>query len=234
MVEKALYKYLPSEYVEEVMEEGSLLFRTLSYFRQIGGEVRGDDLEGLHMDKPDDGFEVIMDNGKKLDGKRFVNSIDPEKVYVFCLSERLEKSLYDEFECNTCIRIHDVDTFLDRCKRNIKGNPVVESFHYGSVEYYDYDKTTERDIQKPENIPLFKHSAYSNQEEFRLYFAMNEGLELDQKIIVDGNPFNLSDDGTDDTETAINTLHIKIGDMSSIATVIHRDSYAMNNHTRSD
>lgn len=221
----ALYKYLPSRYVDAVMEEGLLLFRSLTYFRQIGGEVRGDDLEGLHMDSPDDGFDVILEDGRKLKGKRFTNSINPEQVYAFCMSTKLEKALFDEFECDTCIEVQDVESFLHRCVNTIEEIDDVDQCNYGPVEYYKFDEKTDRDIKDPTNIPLFKHIEYSGQEEFRVYFAVGDGLELEQKVVIEGNPFNLPDEDTSEkSDPVISEREIRIGSLQSIASVIHRDS----------
>ena len=43
-----LYKYLPLPYAERMLCRGEILFRSLSYFRDIENDgVRQDDLEGI-------------------------------------------------------------------------------------------------------------------------------------------------------------------------------------------
>ena len=54
-----LYKYLPSEYLDSVVNEGAILFRNQTSFQKIEDEqVRGDELEGSILNKPDDGFGI--------------------------------------------------------------------------------------------------------------------------------------------------------------------------------
>ncbi len=42
-----LYKYLPSQYANALIEEGEVMFSTLSWFKQLEDQRRGDLLEGI-------------------------------------------------------------------------------------------------------------------------------------------------------------------------------------------
>lgn len=194
-----LFKYLPSKYVESFTKEGKILFRNLTFFKEIEDDnKRRDELEGSHRDtgKSDNGFDIILQNGSKLKGDYFDNSINTDKVFVFCLSNVYDEKLYDDFKCDACVRITDTREFLNLCKIKIallKGK--ISKLFFNNVEYYDYTKQISMDLKEPTNIPLFKRKIYEPQHEFRLYFAENDGFKITKKITIkNSNPFNLPKD----------------------------------------
>ena len=206
------------------MDEGLLLFRNLAFFRKIEDKVRGDELEGLHMDMPVNGFHIILQNGQRLKAKQFTNCINPERVFAFCLSTALDQKLFDEFKSDVCIKITNVPSFLTRCSQIISSISGTTHFAFGPVEYYHFDRKTERNIKDPKNIPLFKHSAYSHQREFRIYFSLGDALQLTKHIIIEGNPFGLPQDTSPKSEPELVARTVRLGPLHSIAEVIRRDS----------
>ena len=142
MIIKTLYKYLPSEFVNTVRTDGKLLFRNLSYFIKIEDKIRGDVLEGTHVDKglSGDGFDVTLEDGMKLKGQHFMNSIEDTNVtFVFCLSTVFDEKLFDEFECDACIKINNVVEFINRCLLAVKNradtrNVSSDFGHFSSLD----------------------------------------------------------------------------------------------------
>jgi hypothetical protein len=53
-----LFKYLPSQYVDNVLSNGDILFRNFTYFKQVEGKTRGDYLEAHHRDNPDNNIKI--------------------------------------------------------------------------------------------------------------------------------------------------------------------------------
>ncbi|MAE01489.1 MAG: hypothetical protein CMK66_02730 [Pseudoalteromonas sp.] len=54
-----LYKYLPREYLDSVLNDGAFLFRSLSYFQDYeDSEIRGDKFEGINKYNGKDGLEI--------------------------------------------------------------------------------------------------------------------------------------------------------------------------------
>ena len=96
---KRLYKYLPYNRVNQFIKEGALLFRNLTYFRQKEDRGRGDKAEGIHVDNPDNLVTIrILNKGRTLtDDCSFLNSIEQDKVFVFCMSAILKQNLFDDF-----------------------------------------------------------------------------------------------------------------------------------------
>lgn len=216
-----LFKYLPSRFVEQVLRRGNLLFRNLSYFRRIEEDSRGDLLEGLHMDYPDNPIKIETIDGRvKWEGKAaFLNRVKPDKLYVFCLSQELSPALYDEFGVDACIEITDTHEFLRRSERVIATQiRFAESgLLHGPVLYYEPNKPFCGDVTDVRTIPFCKHDNYKHQAEYRLAIATRGGLTLTRQIV--NELYSFEEDvaaGTDGRRQLI------IGAVHDIARVHHR------------
>lgn len=215
-----LFKYLPSEFVKRLVDRGDLLFRNLSYFRKIEERGRGDLLEGLHMDYPD--HDITLDT---LDGRvhwkgraAYLNSIDSDRLFVFCLSEELSPHLYSEFSADACVEISDTTEFLLRTSGRISSQPRFSEsgLLHDRVEYYRPNKGVERNVKDPRCIPFFKHEAYAHQREYRLAVALRRGLRLTQSIV--NQQFTFDEEVTAGREAE---RHVFIGSLKDIVR-IHR------------
>lgn len=182
-----LFKYLPRKFVESVRERGDILFRNLSYFRRIEDIGRSDFLEGLHMDLPDNDITITaVDNGLSWKGRgAFLNSVNQDRLLIFCLSEVLSKDLYAEFEADACLEIVDPEELIRRCRRVVsRQRRFAESeLLHNFVEYYAPNEPAVRNVKDPRQIPFFKHRAYSQQQEYRLALALRGGLSHTERIV---------------------------------------------------
>ncbi len=182
-----LYKYLPSQFLNNFVRRGDLLFRNLSFFRQIEEIGRSDFLEGVHMDYPDNDMNIETNDGRvKWKGRAaFLNSINTDRVFVFCLSEVLLKDLFTEFDSDTCVEIIKPEEFLNKCHETIsRQTRFSESgLLHKRVEYYAPNRPAKRNVKDTKCIPFFKHEEYSLQQEYRLAVALRGGLKLKQRII---------------------------------------------------
>jgi hypothetical protein len=181
-----LYKYLPSKYLDSVLKEGNILFRNLSYFRKYEGKIRGDETEGIHIDKPDNFLSIINKTNVIIGDFSFQNSVKQDEIFVFCLSKSLKNSLFSDFECDVCIPITNVRAFLTRCRRIIEKMPEFSKIGllHRSVDYYKCNEPAAKSIKDPFNIPFFKDSRFfSDQDEFRMVFGTKQGFSLIQRVI---------------------------------------------------
>ena len=183
-----LYKYLPYRYVGQVLNNGELLFRNLTYFQQYECEQRGDPLEGHHRDNPDNDIEItVLSTGEKIKGDySFLNSTDAELIYVFCLSKTYSKELYEKFDSDACIEITDVEEFIRRVRIKIKQLISVHKngLLHNDVKYYAANQPAEFNIKEPKEIAFAKDEAFRNQDEYRLVFGTKKAFKLEQKIVV--------------------------------------------------
>ncbi len=214
-----LYKYLPSQYVDNVLNKGDLLFRNLTFFRQYKDEQQGDPLEGHHRDNPDEG--VVLTNlttGKKTEGDfSFLNSTNSDLIFVFCMSKTYNENLYKEFKSDACITITDVEKFLLRTRVKIKH---LLSCHrsgllHDPVTYYAANKRAEFNIKDPKVLPFAKDETFLRQDEYRLVFGKKKAFKLVQRIVMNG-AYDFREDAK--KGTAAKKI-ISIGDISDIAHV---------------
>lgn len=187
MTPKALYKYLPSRFVDSVAKEGKILFRNLTYFRKFTDQVRGDHIEGMHVDNPDNDVTLsLVGGGSTVVGDfSFVNQVLQDEVYAFCMSQRYDCALYDEFESDACIVINDVRSFVARCKTAVRRYPSLakRGILHKAVDYYEHNKPAPNNIKDPRNLPFFKNVRFRKQNEYRLVFGTKKGLSLHMKIV---------------------------------------------------
>ncbi len=218
---KRLFKYLPSHFLERVLRRGDLLFRNLSYFRRIEEKGRGDLLEGLHMDYPDNPIKIETTDGRvKWEGRAaFLNRVKTDKLYVFCLSRELNPALYYEFGADACIEITDAPEFLRRCERVIATQVrfAESGLLHGPVLYYAPNQPLDADVTDVRIIPFCKHKSYSHQAEYRLAFATRGGLSLTRQIVNELSSFK------EDVATGNDgRRHVTVGEIHDIARVHYR------------
>jgi len=215
-----LYKYLPSRYVPQLLNQGNLLFRNLSYFRQYEDSIRGDMNEGIHIDHPDNPVRL-----QSLDGKidisanfAFHNAITQDGIFVFCLSLRLGEDLFVEFQADECIEIFDVPRFLSQIRKALIKKPAINK--YGllarAVDYYQPNQAVNKSIKEPKNIPFFKHAHFSHQDEFRLVCGEKNAFKI-RTTIIDVRIYDIREDVQ---KGVPHERILKIGEMLDYARII--------------
>ena len=164
-----IYKYLPNKYVAEFMEQGKVLFRSLTYFIEEHNEqteypVRVDKREGHVLYSVPDNAELFVD-GKEISyipgtletSDKLVN---PETYFVFCCSNKLDEDLYKEFKADSCIEILDIESFSNRLKNSLN----IATLKHDKITYYD--KTID---ETEKDLLLYKDKHYEPQDEYRFY-----------------------------------------------------------------
>jgi hypothetical protein len=184
-----LFKYMPSEYVEDFVRHGRILLRNLTYFRQLEGDrVRGDLYEGSHIDRPGGGVTITnVRTGYAVTGDfAYVNSVRREHIFVFCLSTMHAAELYESFGADACVEIESPTQWLQACQRAATAIswPGPHKFLHGPVEYYEQGAAVTRSIKDPAHLPFFKPAPYRQQAEYRLVAAPPRGLTLKERIVV--------------------------------------------------
>lgn len=215
-----LYKYLPSQFAENVVRKGDLLFRNLTYFRQYEDNRRGDPLEGFHRDNPDNDITLSDPKTGKVLAKgdfSFLNSTNTDLIYVFCLSKSHKPELYEEFKADYCIEIINTEEFIRRSKIAVKRliSSHKSGLLHGDVNYYFENAPAGFDIKNPKNLAFAKGVHYEHQEEFRLVFGNRKAFDLKQQIVV-----NASYDFIGETKKGTSKeKHVFIGNLNDIVKI---------------
>lgn len=179
----ALYKYLPSKYLESLLAEGTFLFRSLSYFQDYEDDfARGDKYDGILKHSRSAGIKINnLTTGESFYAQMtFESKVDAENVFVFCTSKKLCPELAREFKSDVCVEfqnfakiISELHNAISRIKR-IKPNKL---FH-GKVEYYSEEEAPGIKWAFPDKIAMRKLSGFSGQEEYRFVFSFNGALDF--------------------------------------------------------
>ena len=217
----ALYKYLPEPFATAFVERGEVLFRSLSYFRKIEHAARGDGLEGIHLDAPDDPptLHNLTTGVAIVDNFRMLNSVDQERVFAFCCSREFTPGLFQAFNCETCVVIEDPALFFLQCKIAAKKAASVArpGLLHRPVEYFAPNRESPLPVRDPRSIPFLKHELFRSQAEYRAVFGLPGGLTLRSRIALPSF--------TMDAEIAAAQTHerlLRLGDLRGFAKIVSR------------
>ena len=200
MQRRRLYKYFSERKWAEAFLDGSILFRSLSYFRDLEDQnVREDDKEGVSIFRPEGG--LIMHNKTQgttltLPGHGLETVVKQDEIFVFCASMSLSDELRESFNAVACVEISDVDAFCDRVTGALPWNskfpgPRGHEQIGKDVEYYCEGGDCNPRWALPDVIATSKREIYAWQDEFRLVFSLTDALDFEKivgRIVPPGTP----------------------------------------------
>lgn len=186
MARHSWYKFFPERRWADAFLDGSVLFRSLGYFRDYEDaetrQIIGDRYEGTQTAMPESG--IIMrarDTGatvKFIDPFAFNAVVETGEIFVFCVSQSFTPQLIHDFRAVGCVEIVNKPAFFQRLMPTL---PATAKFISGSVEYYDSASGPEALKAllgaSPEKIVRSKLRHFCYQEEYR--FAFSETAALD-------------------------------------------------------
>ena len=195
----ALYKYIPTKYVNAFVRRGEVLFRALSYFRDYEDEqVRGDEFEGTKLHRPESGLEITLTKTQEkiVLPHSFESAANEDDIFVFCLSTVLSRELAVEFNAGACIEIHRPAKFISEVRAALARRPSIKSkmLVHGKVRYYNKEDPPIVDWALPERIAVSKLRRYEYQHEYRIAFAVNDAFRVENtrvRLVAPGEPRHL-------------------------------------------
>jgi hypothetical protein len=211
-----IYKYLATEYAERLVNRGEMLFRSLSYFRDLeDGGVRQDEFEGTLRHRPKGGLVITKESGEQVTlPHRFESIAKEEAIFVYCFSTELDPSLAQAFGADACVEISNPIKLLSKVKSAIRLRSAVKEklVPAGLVRYYEDHDPPIVDWALPEKIAMAKRAGYSSQHEYRIAFAEGDAFSVEnvQVQLVEEN----ADRHTPNSEHSERLL--KLGDLSKI------------------
>lgn len=173
-----LYRYLPPGHVDAFVRDGSLLMRSLSYYRDYeDAGVRADPFEGTLAHRPQDGLKATMVDTGEVQSLpyTFEASAREDDIFVYCMSYELSADLAKKFGTSTCVEIHKPVQFLHRLRAALTLRPRMRAnaLVHGKVCYYELHEPPIVDWALPERIAMRKLKHFSWQSEYR--FAVPRG-----------------------------------------------------------
>ena len=195
-----LYKYFSERKWAEAFLDGSMLFRSLSHFRDLEDKnVREDEKEGVSIFRPKDG--LIMHNETQgttltLPDHGLETVVKQDEIFVFCVSRSLTDELRESFNAVTCVEISNIGAFCDRVTAALPSSakfpgPPGRQRIGQRVEYYCESGDCNPRWALPDVIATSKRETYAWQDEFRLVFSLSDALDFEKiigRIVPPGSP----------------------------------------------
>lgn len=215
-----LYRYLAARHVEAFVREGSLLMRSLSYYRDYeDAGVRADPFEGTLARRPKEGLKVtIVGTGEVRPVPYTLESTAREEdIFVYCVSSKLNAETAKLFGTAVCVEIHKPVQFLHRLRTALSLRPCVRAnaLVYGDVRYYELHDPPIVDWALPERIALRKPSHFSWQHEYRFAVPRGNAFAV-ENVAVKLVPLGAS---RPPRATGHPSIPLKIGDLSRFCKV---------------
>jgi len=157
----------------------------LSYFQDYeDGLIRGDEYEGVLKHTKLEGLEINnVTTGESFNAPwQFESEVDSENIFIFCTSNKLSRELAQEFKSDICVEFVNAAPIISNLRsavslrKKIKPNRL---FH-DEVKYYSEEEAPGIKWAFPNQIAMRKLNRFSNQEEYRFMFSLNNALEYNK------------------------------------------------------
>jgi hypothetical protein len=177
MLAHSSLQFAEKRWADAFLNEGSMLFRSLAYFRDYEDEeVRGDTNEGTAVVRPEHGLEITNETqwtSLTLPDSSFESGANPSEIFVYCLGKSRTDEMRRRFRAVACVEILDVRAF---CRNVEHALPAGSSFggrpghqRIGQhVQYYRATDSASRRWALPDVIASSKLASFAWQDEFRL------------------------------------------------------------------
>lgn len=175
-----LVRYGRLRHMRALVADGSVRLRRASYYAtdQSLNRARADHEGRIELALPPGASvpglatvrswgELVMER-RSPTGRRDVIVESGLEPYVYCLSNAMPPRLFEDFEADACVLIHDVEDFLNALGRTVAvqlGRGMFSAA--GPVTYYDPARTGV-DVRL---TPFLKHHRFRYQREYRVFFV---------------------------------------------------------------
>lgn len=187
----SLFKYFSNRQYAESFLDGSILFRSLAYFRDYEEQTaRGDQYEGTAKFRPASG--LVLTNQTQgttsiIQNWSFESSARAKDILIFCVSRSRSDRMKDEFNAVACIEIREIKQFCDRIKAVLPNDAKFMKDKFmkdkigKKVDYYSETDAGDPRWAIPELITLSKFKdRYAWQDEYRFLFSLTDALEFEK------------------------------------------------------
>lgn len=176
-----LYKVLPEMYSRRLVEEGEMMWSTLTWFQHEEDPDRGDASEGTRRYFPVSGLDVTRhERNGRPDFARFtlaghgLVSRAAQSDHIFIFSTTLDSALTIGDSTNrSCVEVFDPVQFTERINDGLKRrrNARAETLIHDTVRYWSEEHPPEEVWALPDRLTMHKRRNYESQREYRFAFG---------------------------------------------------------------
>ena len=183
-----LVRYFSEEYGRRFVQDGEVLFRALSYFRDYEDEgVRSDGLEGTLVHLPKDGLRAkLTETGQEVAlPYTFESTAKEDDIFVYCMSTELDSEIGRRFKAQVAVEITKPHLFLSKLRsalalrRRIRSEKLISQ----PVRYYEQHEPPVVDWALPERIAMRKPATFVWQKEHRLAVPLGNAFSVESVSI---------------------------------------------------
>lgn len=193
---KPLVRYFSQDNARKFLDDGEVLFRTLSYFRDYEDEgVRSDPFEGTLAYRPMDGLRgKLVKTGEEVDLPYTLESTAREdEIFVYCMSTEVNRAIGQRFGAQVALEITKPHEFLARVRSALamRRRLRVEKLVHQEVRYYEQHEPPIIDWALPERIAVRKPASFAWQKEYRLAVPAGDAFDVENvqvKLVPLGAP----------------------------------------------
>ena len=177
-----LYRYLKHEYANKLVNNGEVLFRTLSYYRDLYDDkgVRSDPNEGALVHRPKGGLKIkLKETGQELAMEQSLRfDAHYNDIFVYCMSTEQNDSMSTGFDGTVCVEIFDVPRFLARIRSalTLRRRVRVAQLIAKPVTYHEEHEEVGINWAFPDRVAFRKPMSFKWQNEFRIAFPVNNAF----------------------------------------------------------
>jgi hypothetical protein len=180
VVPSPLFKYYGERKWAERFLVGELLCWSVSYYRDLEDEIRGDKNEGRSEYRPQGGLvinNITQGTSFCSPSSAMLSAVKQDEIFAFCMSTSSGAVVADQLG-KTFVEILDGPEFVRRVRAAL---PENAAFFSRAVEYYDASNPPEARWAVPEFISTAKQRSpqYVSQAEYRLVFSLTGALEFE-------------------------------------------------------
>ena len=179
-----LVRYFNEDNARAFVEEGAVLMRALSYFRDYEDDgVRSDEFEGTLVHRPLEGLRVkLQATGEEvLLPHTFEATAKEDQIFVYCLSTELSASIAKRFQASVAVEIVEPIQFVAKLRAalNLRKRLRSHQLTHGPVKYYELHEPPIVDWALPERIALRKPKHFDWQHEYRFAVPLGDAFAVE-------------------------------------------------------
>jgi hypothetical protein len=215
-----LFRYFSKKNAEAFVENGEVLFRALSYFRDYeDAGVRSDPHEGTLIHLPCNGLQVTKQaTGEVINlPHRLESTVKEDAIFIYCMSTELSPEIIERFNAERIVEITDPVAFLALVKYrlSIRKRLRIRELVHQKVQYYEWNEPPLADWAIPERIAMRKPETFSWQKEYRIAVPLGDAFRVENVSVslVPSNAMRLL------REASHPFIKLKLGNLSKICRV---------------